>query len=195
MKQKSKNKKIKSVKIWYKIWTWTKKLPPLKAKNDVTCNSVEIRWTNEQKVAVTSYGRNKNDEIKTAGQVLTYNSKNFHWLNRKLDLERTMNGLEKPFRKKSDPKIEKTVKIKVKLPHVNKKPLARKRIFVQPPFSHSTLNLEQKIFTPQNHSLFRFLVSPWPKSLLQFDFKNHENVWTDLLILATKRVSVKAYQK
>ena len=23
-------------------------------------------------------------------------------------------------------------------------------------------------------------VSAWPKSLLQFDFKNHENVWTDL---------------
>ena len=31
-----------------------------------TCNSVEIAWTNEQKVAVTSYGRNKHhdDEIK-----------------------------------------------------------------------------------------------------------------------------------
>ena len=31
-----------------------------------TCNSVEIAWTNEQKVAVTSNGRNKNhdDEIK-----------------------------------------------------------------------------------------------------------------------------------
>ena len=31
-----------------------------------TCNSAEIAWTNEQKVAVTSYGRNKNhdDEIK-----------------------------------------------------------------------------------------------------------------------------------
>ena len=30
------------------------------------CNSVEIAWTDEQKVAVTSYGRNKNhdDEIK-----------------------------------------------------------------------------------------------------------------------------------
>ena len=41
-------------------------------------------------------------------------------------------------------KIEKTVKIKVKLPHVNKKPLARKRIFVQTPFSHSTLNLKRK---------------------------------------------------
>ena len=51
--------------------------------------------------------------------------------------------------------IEKTVKIKVKLPHVNKKPRARKRIFVQTLFSHSTLNLEQKNITPQNHSLFR----------------------------------------
>ena len=47
----------------------------------------------------------------------------------------------KPLRKKSDRK-NKTVKIKVKLPHVNKKPLARKRIFVQIPFSHSTLKLE-----------------------------------------------------
>ena len=51
-------------------------------------------------------------------------------------------------------KIEKTEKIKVKLPHVNKKPLVRKRIFVQTPFSHSTLNLERKKFTPQNHSIF-----------------------------------------
>ena len=51
--------------------------------------------------------------------------------------------------------IEKTVEIKGKLPHVNKKTLARKRIFVQTPFSHSTLNLERKNFTPQNQSLFR----------------------------------------
>ena len=42
-----------------------------------------------------------------------------------------MNGLGKPFRKKPIQKIEKTVKIKVKLPHVNKKPLARKQIFVK----------------------------------------------------------------
>ena len=41
-------------------------------------------------------------------------------------------------------KIEKTVKIGVKLPHVNEKPLPRNRIF-QTPFSHSTLKLEQKI--------------------------------------------------
>ena len=43
-------------------------------------------------------------------------------------------------------KIEKKVNIKVKLPHVNKKPLARKRTFVQTPFSHSTLKLERKKF-------------------------------------------------
>ena len=74
-------------------------------------------------------------------------------------------------------KLEKTEKIKVKLPHVNKKPLARKRIFVQTQFSHYTLNLERTKFTPQNHSLFRssscFGVT---KLLLQFDFKNHEDV-------------------
>ena len=50
-----------------------------------------------------------------------------------------MNLLGKLFRKKSDPKTKKTAKIIVKLPNVNKKPLARKRIFVQTPFSHSTL--------------------------------------------------------
>ena len=59
-----------------------------------------------------------------------------------------MNGLVKPFRKNTIQKIRKTVKIKVKLPHVNKKPLTRKRVFVQTPFSHSTGKSEQKIFTP-----------------------------------------------
>ena len=55
-------------------------------------------------------------------------------------------------------KIEqKTVKMKVNLPHVNKKPLVRKRIFVQTQFSHSTSKLKRKNFTPQNHSLFRFI--------------------------------------
>ena len=41
-------------------------------------------------------------------------------------------------------KIEKPVKIRVKLPYVNKKPPEKKRIFVQTPFSHSTLKLERK---------------------------------------------------
>ena len=58
---------------------------------------------------------------------------------------------ENHLEKNSIQEIEKTVEIKVKLPHVNKKSLARKRTFVQTPFSHSTLNLERKNFTPQNH--------------------------------------------
>ena len=41
------------------------------------------------------------DEVKKNIAVLTYNSKNFHWLNRILDLEETMKGIGKPFRKKN----------------------------------------------------------------------------------------------
>ena len=73
------------------------------------------------------------------------------------------------------------LKIKVQLPHANKKPLARKRLFVHTSFSQSTLKLEQKI---SRRKTPRFLaplaVSVWPKSLLQFDFKNYEKLWTDL---------------
>ena len=43
-------------------------------------------------------------------------------------------------------KIEKTVKNSKKI---------EKTVFVQTPFSRSTLKLERKKFTPQNHSLFR----------------------------------------
>ena len=67
------------------------------------------------------------------------------------------NHLEK---KNSIRKIEKTVKIGVKLPHVNKNSLTRNRIFVQTPFSHSTSKSEQKIqaakpFAFSLHFLFR----------------------------------------
>ena len=99
---------------------------------------------------------------------------------KKLGFEWTMNGLGQPFRKKIRSKNQKTVKIKVKLLHVNKKPLAGKWIFVPAPFSHSALNLERKNFTPQNYFFAPLHVSAWSKSLLQFDFKIHENVWTDL---------------
>ena len=43
-----------------------------------------------------------------AGQVLTYNSKNFHWLNKQLDLERTMSKIGNSFLNKSDEKQKKT---------------------------------------------------------------------------------------
>ena len=40
-----------------------------------------------------------------------------------------MNGLEKPFRKKSYPNNRKKLKIKVKLPHVKKKTASEKALF------------------------------------------------------------------
>ena len=76
------------------------------------------------------------------------------------------NHLEKTRSKK---KIEKTVKINVKLPHVNKKPLARKRIFVQTPFFHSTLKLEQK---NSRRKTTRFL--------LYFLFRRDQNNYSNL---------------
>ena len=74
------------------------------------------------------------------------------------------NHLENPIQK-----IEKTAKIRVKLPHVNKKPLARKRIFVQTPFSHSTLKLKQKI-----HAAKPLAFS------LNFLFRRDQNHYTNL---------------
>ena len=56
---------------------------------------------------------------------------------------------ENHLEKKSDQKIE------VKLPHVNKKPLARKQFFVQTLFSHSALNHATKSLAFSLHFLFR----------------------------------------
>ena len=74
---------------------------------------------------IKSYSKLKN----IAGQVLTYNSKDFLWLNEKLDLERTATESGKPFLKKSDKKIKKVNKIIVKKPHVNKKNTTEKLKF------------------------------------------------------------------
>ena len=67
-------------------------------------------------------------------------------------------------------KHEKTVKIKVKLPHVNKKSLPIKRIFVQTPYSHSTLKLERKNFTPPKPLAFS----------LHFLFRRDQNHYSNL---------------
>ena len=48
------------------------------------------------------------DEVKNiAGQVLTYNSKNFHWLNRKTRPRMNYEWIEKTILKKADQKIRK----------------------------------------------------------------------------------------
>ena len=64
----------------------------------------------------------------------------------------------------------KKLKIKVKLPHVNKKQVSRKRIFVQTPFSHSTLKLERKKF---------YTAKPLAFSL-HFLFRRDQNHYSNL---------------
>ena len=75
-------------------------------------------------------------------------------------------------------KIEKTVKIRVKLPHVNKKPQPRNRIFVQTPFSHSTLKLERK----------KILVAKPLAFSLHFLFRRHQNHHSNLTSKIIKNV-------
>ena len=67
-----------------------------------------------------------------------------------------MNGFRKSFRKKFDPKNEKkNSKNQSEIAACEKKPLARKRIFVQTAFSDSTTKLGRKTFAPQHHFLLR----------------------------------------
>ena len=89
------------------------------------------------------------------------------------------NHLEKIQSKK---KKKKLVKIKVKLPHVNKKTTSEKAKF----FSNTVFSLYFEIRTKKisrresTRFLAPFPLSACPKLLLHIDFKNHENVWTDL---------------
>ena len=67
-----------------------------------------------------------------------------------------MNGLGKPFKNKSDPKIlKKTVNIEVKFPHVNKKTSSEKAHFCSNTVFSLYFEIRAKKITPQNHSLFR----------------------------------------
>ena len=64
--------------------------------------------------------------------------------------------IAKPIWKHPIQKIEETVEPEVKLPHLNRKPLVKKQIFVQTPFFQSTLKVEQKNSCQKStHFLFR----------------------------------------
>ena len=82
-----------------------------------------------------------------------------------------MNGLVKPFRKKSDPKKnEKTVKIKVKLPHVNKKTTSEKANFC----SNSVFSLYFKFGAKTIHATKPLAFS------LHFLFRRDQNHYSNL---------------
>ena len=82
-----------------------------------------------------------------------------------------MSGLGKPFRKKAQSKtLKKLLKIKVKLPHVNKEPPARKRFFVQTPF----FSLYFKIRAKKYHAAKPLAFS------LHFLFRRDQNHYSNL---------------
>ena len=88
-----------------------------------------------------------------------------------------MNG--KPFRKKCNKQNrKKTLKMKVKLPHVNKKQLARKRNFVQTPFSHSTLKLGPKI---SRRKTTRFFASFRLRHMFWRDHNHYSNLTSKVM--------------
>ena len=78
-------------------------------------------------------------------------------------------------------KIEKTVKIKIKLPHV-KKITSEKANFCSSTtvFSHYFKVRVKKLHATKLLAFRTIPVLAWPKSQFQFDFKDHENVWADL---------------
>ena len=96
-------------------------------------------------------------------------------MNKKPDLDWTIHEMRKLFRKKIRKKRKKNSRmcqVNVKTPHVNKKPLARKRIFVETSFSYSTLKLE-KIPTARALAFSLHLLF-WRDQ--NHELKNHENV-------------------
>ena len=89
-----------------------------------------------------------------------------------------MNGLEKSFRKKSDPKNRKNSKNQSVIAAYEQKTNTDKANFC----SNTVFSLYFKFRAKKFHAAkpFAFFapfpVSAGPKSLLQFDFKNHEYV-------------------
>ena len=135
-------------------------------------NGMNEKTKSRLEVVVTSYGRKTNldDEIKNiAGQFLTYNSKNFHWLIRKLDIERTMNGLCKPFRKKSDQKNRKNSKNQSEIAACEQKTTTEK-----PNFCSNTVFSLFKIRAKKIHAAKPLAFS------LHFLFRRDQNHYSNL---------------
>ena len=105
-----------------------------------------------------------------AGQVLTHNSKNFHWLNRKLDLERTTNGLGKPFRKKSDSKTRKNSKNQSEIAACEQKTTSEKANFC----SNTVFSLYFKFRAKKIHAAKALAFS------LHFLFRRDQNHYSNL---------------
>ena len=83
-----------------------------------------------------------------------------------------MTGLGNPFRKKPNPKIEKTVRIKVKLANVNKKTTSEKANFC----SNTVFTLYFKIRAKKNHVAKPLAI------LTYFVFRRDQNHYSNLTL-------------
>ena len=105
-----------------------------------------------------------------AGRVLTYNSKNFYGLNRKIDLERTMNGLGKQLRKKPIQKIDENSKNRSEIAACEQKPTSEKANF----YSNTVFSLYFKFRAKKFHAAKPLVY------LLHFLFRHDQNHYSNL---------------
>ena len=106
------------------------------------------------KVVVTSYGRKNRDEIKNSRHSPDVQFKEFSLTKQKTTPRRDYEWIAKTIQKKIQYKKLKKKQIQSEIAACEQKTTIKKAHFCSL-YSHSTLKLEQKIFTQQNHSLFR----------------------------------------
>ena len=116
--------------------------------NGLRVNWEKIRSKNKKKkhkINVKMLNVNK----KTTSEKWKFNS------NKELGLEWAVKGLEKPFRKKSDPKNWKNSKNQSEIAACEQKTTTEKPNFCSNTIFSLYFKIRAKKFTPQNHSLFR----------------------------------------
>ena len=102
--------------------------------------------------------------------------------NKKVGLDWAVNGLGKTFRKKSDPKNRKNSKNQSEIAAFEQKTTTEKPNFSSNAFFSLYFRIGAKRFHAAKPLAFslHFLFRRDQNHYSQFDFKNHENVWTDL---------------
>ena len=110
--------------------------------------------------------------------------------NKNLGLEGSLNGLRKGFRKKNRPKKPKNNKKQREIAACEQKTTSEKANVCSNTVFSLYFNFRGNIF---HRELFRSTSIPfsaWQKSLLQFDFKNHKNIWKTKPEEFRKRIKV-----
>ena len=154
---------------WWQEYNLVKQLQDRKTKTRIW-KERDIKWRNKR-VDITKF--------KKTAQVMNYNSQNFHWLKKTrawMDYDWIAKLLRKEFHQKNWEKS----KIEAKMPHVNKKSVARKRFF-----SNTALSLYIKIRMKTFHAaeLLAFSLH----SLFRLD-QNHHSKLTSKIVKMCEQI-------